>query len=456
MRTAAICPTCATYENAVCIIYNGTNLTNINVPTLTNLETSLINIDNAVGSLSAYIDSVAANPIVLTTDGTSGPATLIGNLLNVPNYQPTLQDVVWNDPITNQDIYVYNDLITPTIHTGIHPNGIEIKDYTLPTYTTFNKDYIRLYDQSTTNESYINLPNANNNAAYDFPATGGTLALISDVTLQTVTSGTNKNLTDGFNFQGTGAGDSNTGITNINAFGTDAAKNNSGSGNINAFGRRAAQDNTGDNVNVLGIDSGNLNTGDHINALGGVSAYNNSGDYVNALGPSAGANNTYSYVNLLGYSASASADNQLVLSKNMGSQMARIGYGGISADRLYTLPDASGTLALTSDIPGYKEFVAILTSSGVSLNVAVIKNTLGGSVTTASYGTGPYYYYLVSSGLFTDNTVVFIGSNHSNDGTKTVKSYRTSSNVVELYGFTGSTLDHTAINGVCIEIRVYP
>ena len=41
MRTAAICPTCATFENALCIIYNGEYLAQINVNPLENLETIL-------------------------------------------------------------------------------------------------------------------------------------------------------------------------------------------------------------------------------------------------------------------------------------------------------------------------------------------------------------------------------------------------------------------------------
>lgn len=45
MRTAAICPTCATYENALCIIYNGPYLTNINVNPLEDLPTILAKIN---------------------------------------------------------------------------------------------------------------------------------------------------------------------------------------------------------------------------------------------------------------------------------------------------------------------------------------------------------------------------------------------------------------------------
>jgi len=46
MRTAAICPTCATYENALCILYNGDYLPNIDVAPLDSLEVALEKINN--------------------------------------------------------------------------------------------------------------------------------------------------------------------------------------------------------------------------------------------------------------------------------------------------------------------------------------------------------------------------------------------------------------------------
>jgi hypothetical protein len=45
MRTAEICPTCAVYQNAECIIYNGPYLTNIVVNPLDDLQTILSNIN---------------------------------------------------------------------------------------------------------------------------------------------------------------------------------------------------------------------------------------------------------------------------------------------------------------------------------------------------------------------------------------------------------------------------
>lgn len=52
MRTAAICPTCATYENALCIIYNGPYLSNIDVAPLDDLPTILSKINTNLVSVT--------------------------------------------------------------------------------------------------------------------------------------------------------------------------------------------------------------------------------------------------------------------------------------------------------------------------------------------------------------------------------------------------------------------
>ena len=52
MRTAAICPTCATYENALCIIYNGPYLTNIKANPLEDLQSVLAKINTNLVPLS--------------------------------------------------------------------------------------------------------------------------------------------------------------------------------------------------------------------------------------------------------------------------------------------------------------------------------------------------------------------------------------------------------------------
>lgn len=74
MRTAAICPTCATYENAVCIIYNGEFLSNIGVSPLDSLQSALESIDGAVGAINTQIGA-----------GYSGDVTIDGTTLTFTN-----------------------------------------------------------------------------------------------------------------------------------------------------------------------------------------------------------------------------------------------------------------------------------------------------------------------------------------------------------------------------------
>ena len=321
MRTAAICPTCATYENAVCVIYNGLALTNINVPPLTNLEVALVNIDSTVEDLQSQIDYLSTNPINLTTNGTNGPATFESNVLNIPEYQPTLQEVTEYGNTTSQSINVADNAGDSSV--SVNVNNIELNDLVNNVITHIEGNQISIFDQGASSTSVISFPNPTDEATFIFPSTGGTLAIIDDITLQNATSGTNKNLTNNLNFQGTGAGNGyeSSSSTNINAFGENASAVGGTEviiQNINAFGKNAANGNSGYNVN--------------------------------AFGNAAGQDNTFNNVNLFGSSATATADDQVVFSKNGGAQLARIGYGGISANRLYTLPDATGTLALTNTV----------------------------------------------------------------------------------------------------------
>ena len=117
-----------------------------------------------------------------------------------------------------------------------------------------------------------------------------TQAIVSP-TLQLVTSGTSKNLTNGINLQGTNAGDSQTGVY-INAFGTNAANSNSGD-NVNALGYEAAMNNgaAATYVNAFGYQAAKGNVGGFVNAMGSGALENNTGSNVNAFGNQAGSGN---------------------------------------------------------------------------------------------------------------------------------------------------------------------
>jgi hypothetical protein len=191
--------------------------------------------------------------------------------------------------------------------------------------------------------------------------------LANQITLQQVLDN-NHNLINGNNFQGTTAGLGATGF-NINAFGTSAAL---------------------------------FNTGDALNALGNTSGNNNSGDNVNAFGDSAGNGNTFDYVNLLGQNATADENGQTVLSKD-GTIMARISTTDLTATRKYNLPDADGTIALTSDIPsgGVTSVTATspITSSGGAtpdISTSMATNKLIGRSTA---GVGVMEEITVGTGL---------------------------------------------------------
>jgi len=52
MRVAELCPNCATYINATCIIYNGEYLSSIEVPPLMSLDEILGNINETFTALT--------------------------------------------------------------------------------------------------------------------------------------------------------------------------------------------------------------------------------------------------------------------------------------------------------------------------------------------------------------------------------------------------------------------
>jgi len=161
----------------------------------------------------------------------------------------------------------------------------------------------------------------------------------------------NHDLISGINLQGTNAGGGNTGV-GINAFGTNAGSNNQGN-----------------RVNFLGTESGSNNTKDNVNALG----------YQAANG------NTFKNVNAFGFQATADSDNQNIFSKwisGVTKYLGRLSFNNITADRKWELPDASGTIALTSDIntPSLQE---VLTEGNTATDLEInLDNTIDSDTST--------------------------------------------------------------------------
>lgn len=61
MRTAAVCPTCSTYTNALCVIYNGDDLDDIQVTSGMSMEEIVVLINNA---FPAYLTTVINAPFL--------------------------------------------------------------------------------------------------------------------------------------------------------------------------------------------------------------------------------------------------------------------------------------------------------------------------------------------------------------------------------------------------------
>jgi len=75
MRTADICPTCATYINALCVIYNGVYLSTIDVEPLDSLEVALGKINTFLGTIQPSLGFTPENVANKSTDITLGGAT---------------------------------------------------------------------------------------------------------------------------------------------------------------------------------------------------------------------------------------------------------------------------------------------------------------------------------------------------------------------------------------------
>lgn len=80
MRTAAICPTCSTYENALCIIYNGEYLPALDIEPLDSLQTALEKIDVAIGLAgTSGTSGVSGSSGISGTSGIDGSSGTSGS-----------------------------------------------------------------------------------------------------------------------------------------------------------------------------------------------------------------------------------------------------------------------------------------------------------------------------------------------------------------------------------------
>lgn len=111
MRTAAICPTCATYENALCILYNGEYLSAIDVAPLDSLEVALENINTTIDNLSVGTSGTSGSSGTNGSSGTSGSSTPAN--ASAGTYTPTItgiSNVSSSTPYSTHYIRVDNEV----------------------------------------------------------------------------------------------------------------------------------------------------------------------------------------------------------------------------------------------------------------------------------------------------------------------------------------------------------
>jgi hypothetical protein len=208
MRTAAICPTCATYINALCVIYDGPGLTNINVAPLDNLDDILQSInDNLVPRYGAgaptnsavyegqiYINTATGDVYIATATG-GGPADWVQLAYQsaIPA-TPSLDDVLLVGNTSTTSVVIQDLLVAPTQTNTMMSDGNELSDTTQGFITNYHINDIYVTDTVTGDFLQIAIDNTQNQTI-TFPDTSGQLALLSDtqLSLQNVTD--NGNLT---------------------------------------------------------------------------------------------------------------------------------------------------------------------------------------------------------------------------------------------------------------------
>lgn len=144
--------------------------------------------------------------------------------------------------------------------------------------------------------------------------------------------------------------------------------------------------------------------------------------------------------------------------RNQLANNANLLANNLSANRNYEFPDASGTLALTSDVGlPYKVWVANLTQSGSDAPTAtVLQNTLGGTVVLTRNSTGSYTLTL-SSAFTAGKTAIFTqGMENLPSNPKDVVVTRTGSSTIGVFTGVNEVFEDDVLSVYSVEIRVYP
>ena len=130
----------------------------------------------------------------------------------------------------------------------------------------------------------------------------------------------------------------------------------------NYSGQGAGEGNTGNHVNIFGRLAGRFNSGINVNMFGNQAGQYNTGNNINIFGSLGITNNAYSDIVTFGQSAVPTANNQMVFKQPNGTGI--FDYNLVTEQKIYLLPNKSGTIAMLSDITA-----PISYTSGTGINI---------------------------------------------------------------------------------------
>ena len=153
--------------------------------------------------------------------------------------------------------------------------------------------------------------------------------------------------------------------------------------------------------------------------------------------------------------------NELIFNNASGDETSITPNSSLSNPISLEFPSSSGTLALTTDMPGggsYKSYVCLLTQSGTNPPVAIVlENSLGVPITPNPWTRQQAGIYLLNApGIVAtfpvNKTIVFLNNGLSPTMSNNIRWDRVNNDVVQIIPFQGA--DNYIVNA-SFEVRVY-
>jgi len=315
------------------------------------------------------------NAITLTTTGTSGAATLIGATLNIPNYGSGLTGYVpYTGATQDVDLGAFK-LNAQSLHAkgtgGLGHLGLKHQSAS----ATASANEVSLFADSLGDLSWLNgnlylskfiTSNNTANRTYTFPNASGTVALLTSLSF----------------VAGSGAYNSTTGVITIPTNNTQITNgaNYITLGSLSATSPIFYNSTTGviSSQAASATLEGYVTTGTQ--TIAGAKTFSSgvtsSSFYAQGNGTQGGylylKQGTTPYTTLTGSNSITADSTKYIFYSDAGSSNAKIALFELGSltnntNRTYTLPDASGTVALTSNLSSYVPYTGATTSVNLGL-----------------------------------------------------------------------------------------